>query len=52
MKKLIGFCTVALSLFLLTSCFGSKMMTANGGEVTGTGGKAYVEPTQYGKVSV
>ena len=52
MKKLIGFCTVALSLFLLTSCFGSKMMTANGGEVTGTGGKAFVEPTPYGMVLV
>ena len=36
------------SLLLLTSCFGSKMMTANGGEVTGTGGKAFVEPTPYG----
>lgn len=50
MKKLIGFCTVAL--LLLTGCFGSKMMTANGGEVTGTGGKAFVEPTPYGMVLV
>ena len=50
MKKLIGFCTVAV--LLLTSCFGSKMMTANGGEVTGTGGKAFVEPTPYGMVLV
>ena len=39
MKKLIGLCIVAV--LLLTSCFGSKMMTANGGEVTGTGGKAF-----------
>ena len=50
MKKLIGFVTVAV--LLLTSCFGSKMMTANGGEVTGTGGKAFVEPTPYGMVLV
>ena len=50
MKKLIGLCTVAV--LLLTSCFGSKMMTANGGEVTGTGGKAFVEPTPYGMVLV
>jgi len=50
MKKLIGFCTVAV--LLLTSCFGSKMMTANGGEVTGTGGKAFVEPAPYGMVLV
>ena len=50
MKKLIGFCTIAV--LLLTSCFGSKMMTANGGEVTGTGGKAFVEPTPYGMVLV
>ena len=50
MKKLIGFCTVAA--LLLTSCFGSKMMTANGGEVTGTGGKAFAEPTPYGMVLV
>ena len=50
MKKLIGFCTVAV--LLLTSCFGSKMMTANGGEVTGTGGKAFAEPTPYGMVLV
>ena len=50
MKKLIGLCTIAV--LLLTSCFGSKMMTANGGEVTGTGGKAFVEPTPYGMVLV
>ena len=50
MKKLIGLCIVAV--LLLTSCFGSKMMTANGGEVTGTGGKAFAEPTPYGMVLV
>ena len=50
MKKLIGLCTVAV--FMLTSCFGSKFMTANGGEVTGTGGRAFTEPTPYGMVLV
>ena len=50
MKKLIGLCIVAV--LLLTSCFGSKMMTASGGEVTGTGGKAFTEPTPYGMVLV
>ena len=41
-----------MALLLLTSCFGSKMMTASGGEVTGTGGKAFTEPTPYGMVLV
>ena len=50
MKKLIGLCAVAV--ILLSSCFGSKMMTASGGEVTGTGGKAFTEPTPYGMVLV
>ena len=50
MKKLIGLCTVAV--ILLSSCFGSKMMTSSGGEVTGTGGKAFTEPTPYGMVLV
>lgn len=50
MKKLIGLCAVAV--ILLSSCFGSKMMTSSGGEVTGTGGKAFTEPTPYGMVLV
>ena len=40
------------SCLLLTSCFGSKMMSASGGEVTGTGGRAFTEPTPYGMVLV
>jgi hypothetical protein len=32
-------------LLLLTSCFGSKLASSAGGEVTGTGGKAFTEPT-------
>ena len=50
MKKLIGLCTVAA--LMLTSCFGGKLMTANGGEVTGTSGRAFTEPTPYGMVLV
>ena len=51
MKKLaIGISAVAT--LLLSSCFGSKMMSASGGEVTGTGGRAFTEPTPYGMVLV
>ena len=50
MKKLIGLCTVAA--LMLTSCFGGKLMTANGGEVTGNSGRAFTEPTPYGMVLV
>ena len=37
---------------LLTSCFGSKLASSGGGEVTGTGGKAFTEPTPYGMTLV
>ena len=39
-------------LLFLTSCFGSKMTTSGGGEVTGTGGRAFTEPTLYGMTLV
>ena len=39
-------------LLLLTSCFGSKLASYNGGEVTGTSGKAFTEPTPYGMTFV
>ena len=39
-------------LLFLTSCFGSKMTTSGGGEVTGTGGRAFTEPTPYGMTLV
>jgi formylglycine-generating enzyme required for sulfatase activity len=35
-------------LLLLSSCFGSKLASSGGGEVTGTGGKPFTEPTPYG----
>lgn len=39
-------------LFLLTSCFGGKSTTATGGELTGTGGKAFAEPAPFGMVLI
>jgi formylglycine-generating enzyme required for sulfatase activity len=45
------FYLLAFSL-LLTSCFGSKLASSGGGEVTGTGGKAFTEPTPYGMTLV
>ena len=42
----------AVATLLLSSCFGSKMTSASGGEVTGTGGRAFTEPTPYGMVLV
>ena len=49
-----AFLILSLSSFLilLTSCFGSKMATSGGGEVTGTGGRAFTEPTPYGMTLV
>ena len=47
MKRItIGIYTVAA--LLLSSCFGGKMASSGGGEVTGTGGRAFSEPTPYG----
>ena len=40
-------CLFTFSL-LLSSCFGSKFASSGGGEVTGTGGRAFSEPTPYG----
>ena len=42
----------AVGALLLSSCFGSKMTSTSGGEVTGTGGRAFTEPTPYGMVLV
>ena len=52
MKKqlIIGFC-LAVSL-VLTSCFGGKETTANGGELTGASGKGFTEPAPYGMVLI
>ena len=39
-------------LLLLSSCLGSKMASSSGGEVTGTGGRTFSEPTPYGMTLV
>ena len=44
-------CAFALAL-ALAGCMGSKASSASGGEVTGTGGKAFSEPTPYGMTLV
>ena len=41
-----------LALLLLTSCFGSKVASGAGGEVTGSGGRAFSEPAPFGMVLV
>ena len=54
-KVLKGLFTFHLSLFtsmLLTGCFGSKLASSEGGEVTGAGGRAFTEPTPYGMTLV
>ena len=39
-------------LLLLTSCFGSKVASGSGGELTGSSGRAFSEPAPYGMVLV
>ena len=50
-RKVLPFYLLTFLLFL-TSCFGSKLASSGGGEVTGTGGKAFSEPAPYGMVLV
>ena len=38
----------AILLVTLSGCFGGKMASSVGGEVTGAGGRAFSEPTPYG----
>ncbi len=49
-KSIILLC--AIGTLALASCFGGKTATASGGEVTGTGGRAFTEPTPYGMTLV
>ena len=46
-KRLLPFYLFTF-LLLLTGCFGSKMASASGGEVTGTGGRVFSEPAPHG----
>ena len=50
-RRLIPFCLLTFLLFL-SSCFGSKLASSAGGEVTGAGGRAFSEPTPYGMTLV
>ena len=43
---------VTAFVLLLTSCFGGKETTANGGELTGASGKGFAEPAPYGMVLI
>ena len=45
---LAAFLLLTLLLLSLTGCLGSKVASASGGEVTGTGGRAFTEPTPHG----
>ena len=38
----------AVMVVVMTGCFGSKASLASGGEVTGTSGRAFTEPTPHG----
>ena len=48
---LLPFCLFTL-LSLLTSCFGSKASSQDGGELTGANGRAFSEPAPYGMVLI
>ena len=50
-KRLLPFYLFAF-LLLMTGCFGSKLASQDGGEVTGAGGRAFTEPTPYGMTLV
>ncbi len=39
-------------LLLMTSCFGSKSSSADGGELTGANGRSFAEPAPYGMVLI
>ena len=47
-KRLLPFYLFTFLLFSLTGCLGSKMSSASGGEVTGTSGRVFTEPTPHG----
>ena len=52
MRKIrVAACLLAITLSL-ASCLGSKMASASGGEVTGSSGRAFTEPTPYGMTMV
>ena len=48
MKKLLSIALSTTMVILLSGCFGSKMASSAGGEVTGVSGRAFSEPAPYG----
>ena len=48
MKRKLKTVGLLLTSILLSSCFGAKLASSSGGEVTGTGGRPFTEPTPYG----
>ncbi len=45
MKKIISIIGCICAMILLSGCFGSKLASMKGGEVTGASGRAFSEPT-------
>ena len=55
MKKTFIVLSIIATVITMASCMSSKKMTSSvgsGGEVTGVGGRAFVEPTPYGMTKV
>ena len=52
MKKIFRIIGCVSAAVLLTGCFGSKLASSKGGEVTGASGRAFSEPTPYGMTLV
>ena len=51
-RNVVGSTVCALCIALLSSCFGSKTASQDGGELTGASGKGFSEPAPYGMVLV
>ena len=52
MKKKLIIAISAIAVLAMASCFGGKETMANGGELTGSTGRAFAEPAPYGMVLV
>ena len=52
LSPLTSYLLLLTSCLFLMGCFGSKLASSQGGEVTGAGGRAFTEPTPYGMTLV
>ena len=52
MKKIISIIGCIGVTIMLSGCFGSKLASSKGGEVTGVSGRAFNEPTPYGMTMI